>query len=70
MKRLRNCLVALLFGISAPVLIWVGAGSALYQSRKRAKMREKALPHLACAIDADCPPSYVCVDGRCVLEKA
>ena len=70
MKRLRNCLVALLFGISAPVLIWVGAGSALYQSRKRAKMLEKALPNLACAINADCPPGYVCINGRCVLEKA
>ena len=70
MKGFRNCVVALLLGVSAPILIWVGAGSALYQSRKRAKLLEKALPAPTCAIDADCPLGYVCVNGRCVPEGA
>ena len=40
-------------------IIWVGAGSALYQSRK------KALPK-TCAFDADCGPGFVCINGRCI----
>ena len=70
MKRLRNCILALLVGCSTPLLIWVGAGSALYQGCKRAKLLKKALPNQVCSINADCPPSYVCVDGYCVPEKA
>ena len=70
MKRLRNATFALLLGFSAPILIWVGAGSALYQSRKRAKLLEKAIPNLACSIDADCPPGFVCIGGRCVPQSA
>ncbi|MBI2831581.1 MAG: hypothetical protein HYX79_04915 [Chloroflexi bacterium] len=66
MRGLRNCLVALLFGISAPALIWVGAGAALYQKRKAAK---KESPVFACSIDEDCPPGFVCFKGRCVLAE-
>lgn len=62
MRCLRNCLVALVLGISAPVLIWVGAGSALYQRRKAARAAES----LSCSLDADCPPGHICLDGICV----
>ena len=31
MRRLHNCIIALLLGCCAPLLIWVGAGSALYR---------------------------------------
>ncbi len=63
MKRLRNCGLALLLGCCTPLLIWVGAGSALYQSRKQ------ILKNIACAIDADCPPGFVCAGGSCVPAK-
>ena len=66
MRRLRNCILALLIGCCTPLLIWMGAGSALYQSRKRAKVLKRTLPGLTCAIDADCPVGHVCVGGYCV----
>lgn len=25
---------------------------------------------LVCVIDADCPPGYVCIDGRCMPNRA
>ena len=34
MRSLRNCMLALLAGCLTPVLIWVGAGVALNQTRK------------------------------------
>ncbi len=69
MRRLRNCALALLIGISAPALIWVGAGSALYQSRKQGNLLKRALPNLACSIDTDCPTGFVCLRGQCVPVK-
>ena len=66
MRRLRNCTVALLLGLCVPLLIWVGAGTVLYQSRKQIKFSKRALHDLVCAIDTDCPPGYVCLNGRCV----
>lgn len=26
-------------------------------------------PPMVCTVDADCPPGYICVDGKCVLEE-
>ncbi len=62
MKTLRNCTVALLLGLSAPVLIWVGAGAALVSARReKMAVRQPA----TCSVDADCPPGFVCIGGRC-----
>ena len=69
MKRVRNCTLALLLGLCAPLLIWVGAGVALYQRRRQANLVKQALPDLVCSIDADCPPGYVCVNDRCVPQE-
>ncbi len=66
MKRLRNCALALLIGFCTPLLIWVGAGCALYQSRKQKELLKQALPNVACFIDTDCPPGFICWRGRCV----
>ncbi len=44
MKRLRNCLIALVLGACAPLLIWVGVGSALYQKRQEARRLAWAIP--------------------------
>ncbi len=37
MKRLGNCVMALLFGCCMPLLIWAGMGVALYQGEERRK---------------------------------
>lgn len=64
MRRMRNTFLALLIGCCTPALVWVGAGSALYQSRR--KLREVWAG--VCRFDADCPPGFFCVNGRCVPE--
>jgi len=66
MRKLRNCTIALLLGLCAPVLVWVGAGYALYESRKQTSLVKRALPDLTCRIDFDCPSGFVCVAGHCV----
>ncbi|MDO8568169.1 MAG: hypothetical protein Q7R57_05575 [Dehalococcoidales bacterium] len=38
MKKLRNCLLALMMGCGFPVLIWISAGFALYEKRKQAEL--------------------------------
>ncbi len=70
MKRLRNCMLALLIGCSTPLLIWVGSCVSLYQRQKEVKLSKRALPNLLCSIDSDCPLDYICVDGHCVPVKA
>ena len=64
MKLLRNAMIALVLGSLAPLLILVGAGSALYQRR-----RDRLSPG-TCSMDADCPVGFVCVNGRCVPAKS
>lgn len=68
MRRVRNVLIALLIGCLAPVIIWVAGGVALYQSRKGKSAFKKALHSMACSIDTDCPPGYICLNGCCIPE--
>ena len=69
MRRLRNCVIVLLLGCCAPLLIWVGAGSALSQSLKQRKLQKRAIPDLVCSLNADCPTGFVCVSGHCVPAR-
>ena len=69
MKSIGNFVLALLIGCCTPLLIWIGAGNALYQSRKRASQLKRALPNVSCRIDTDCPPGFICVGGFCVPER-
>lgn len=68
MKGFRNCMSALVMGLLAPILVWVGAGAALYQRRKEVKLFKQTLPNLSCSLDTDCPPGYMCTGGRCVPQ--
>ena len=43
--------------------VWYIAGGSLYKAF--AKAREKSRAYLTCAIDADCPPGQVCINGKC-----
>ena len=69
MRGFRNCMLALACGFLTPILIWVGAGVAFYEIRKRTILLKRALPNLACAIDIDCPDGYMCLSGHCVPAK-
>ena len=66
MKRTGKCIMALFLGCCAPLLILMGGGVALYQRSKEARVLKGALPGLTCSLDRDCPPGYVCIDGRCL----
>lgn len=50
-------------------LIWyicIGGICAAITDKKREKVLEKTPANLTCTIDADCPPGYVCLNGRCM----
>ncbi len=68
MKRTGYLLLFTLVGCLIPLGIWVAGGSALYQSRKRARLLRQALPDLVCSIDTDCPAGFACLGGRCIPE--
>ncbi len=66
--------VVVLFVVASPVLAVGGLVTRLYgffhaglPSRVQAERRGL---NLACSIDTDCPPGFVCANGRCVPEKA
>ncbi len=39
------------------------------EMRKQASNRVKAASPSVCAIDADCPPGYVCLNGSCIPQN-
>ena len=61
------------FVIGAPALTLGGVVLRLYdivsvRLRRKAQAETQGL-NLACSVDADCPPDFVCVNGYCVPEK-
>jgi len=57
-------MMALMLGIMAPVLIWVGVGSGIYSCYR--KSRVKSI--LTCSASNDCPDGFICANGRCIPE--
>ena len=64
-------------GIAAPFVLfpvaftWYVNGGGIYSTIKRrirAKLTEKEFEGKTCAIDADCPEGYACVNGRCAPQ--
>ncbi len=41
-------------------------GGGLYHWLKRSA--QKGMSALACSIDNDCPPGFICMDGTCVRK--
>ena len=64
MKSIGKCFLAIGLGCISPLLIWTGAGVALYQSGKRSRLAK-----LVCSIDTDCPSGFVCQGGQCVPAR-
>lgn len=68
MRRLRNCIIALLIGMCTPLLIWVAAGAALYQHNKARRLQ--IIGGMVCSTDTECPPGFMCTAGRCVPRQS
>ncbi len=67
MEGILAVLLVIVIYIALPALVGFAiAGFVLLQQHRiRVKLGNA---ELMCAIDADCPPDYVCVGGRCVPE--
>ncbi|OGO40236.1 MAG: hypothetical protein A2147_09955 [Chloroflexi bacterium RBG_16_57_8] len=67
MKSAKYLGLFLLAGLAFPVLIWVAAVVAIRTAIvtwHRSRLTDGAV----CRVDTDCPPGFVCSDGKCVLE--
>ena len=64
--------LAVLIGFSVPFLIWAAAVFCItHIYREWRAIRAGLLAgNLACGLDTDCPPGYVCSSGRCTPENA
>jgi len=67
-KRAGVVSVALLAGIFVPLLVWVAIITAFRQifAEWQATRPQLLSGNLACSIDANCPPGYECIGGRCL----
>ena len=64
MRRLRNVLIALFISLCTPILIWFAFGAAM---AGRSKIRRlEAISPKTCSTDAQCPPGFICISGKCV----
>ena len=60
--------LAVLAGFAAPLLIWAAVVNGLGQLYQEWRVIRAGLlaGKLACSLDTDCPPGYVCGGGRCI----
>ena len=67
-KRVGAPFLLLLVGISIPLLIWVAIITAFWQMYIEWRVTRAGLlaGNLICSLDADCPPGYQCIGGRCL----
>ncbi len=66
-KSVGAVFLALLAGVSMPLLVWVAIIIAFRQifAEWRATRVQLLSGNLICSINADCPPGYQCIGGRC-----
>lgn len=67
-KRIGAIGLVVLVGVTFPLLIWAAAVFCLTHIYRewRALKGWVQKENLACSIDTDCPPGYVCAGGRCL----
>ncbi len=70
-RGILSVCLAMLVGFSFPLLVWVAIISAFRQifSEWRATRTWLTSVNLTCNIDAECPPGYQCIGGRCVPAR-
>ncbi len=67
-RRIGAAFLALLTGISVPLLIWIGMFVAFLQMFAEWRVTRARLSYgPVCRADSDCPSGYECVGGKCVL---
>ncbi len=66
-KSIGAVLLAILAGISLPLLIWAAIVHCIRQIYLEWRTFRTGLRagNLACNLNTDCPPGYACVGGRC-----
>jgi hypothetical protein len=63
--RLVYVVVFMLLGALMPFAVLVASGMAL---RERGKYLKTVLDRaMSCTIDTQCPPGFICFNGRCVV---
>jgi len=64
-KRVGYLFTFMMVGALMPVSILVAGGKALRQRGEYLKLcLDRAM---ACRVDTQCPPGFICFNGRCVL---
>ncbi len=66
--RIWRVLLALLAGISMPLLVWIAGIVALRQviAEWRAVRPRLLSGNILCGLGSECPPGYDCINGRCL----
>ena len=59
--------LAVLVFLLPVAFVWFMCIGGIYHDIRR---RRVASSNLVCSIDADCPPGYTCVNGRCLPQRA
>ena len=64
-------IVTLVVFFPAALIWYINVGGVLGAVRGRVAARQpgKAKRELACSVDNDCPPGFICLGGRCVPES-
>ncbi len=55
--------------IALPILMGISI-AGLFLLWQRSTSAKRVAVGMACSIDADCPPGFVCINGRCVPKTA
>jgi len=71
-KRARSICLAVLAGLAVPFLIWAAVVFGARQLYREWRSIRAGLiaGNLVCRLNADCPPGYVCAQGRCMPVSA
>ncbi|MBI2909793.1 MAG: hypothetical protein HYX92_19310 [Chloroflexi bacterium] len=66
-------MLVVVFAVAAPAFIAAGVILRLHQvlgvRRQGTSPGERRSLELACSVDGDCPPGFMCIDGVCVSMR-